>query len=349
MVNLKKISAIATGALFVGATLGTASAAFSGSMLASGGVAKAKLVVSTQNPDASGNAADKAAANTVNNAVSAANPCAGSSGGANCQYEYEGQDFDNNDSTKDDVTKTEVKGIHEGYWIANKTSGSESTLNLTSWELNASEFDSEKGFWFDANGDGKIDSSDDYIIKNDIKIIERKSTELTVMSALRLGNCEALEKKIIKIRGQKYYVKKFDAGADELTLIPVDEKTLLNSKVTQDMMDSALLIPGTDIKIGLQNLNVTNGTLISAQFAIIEGGVVTSYHDRDLVQSDPPIDKNVDMELLSNYVITIQYADPGSEFITLSIGKKSDEFKIADGDTNVLGYAKAAVDSGNDW
>jgi hypothetical protein len=50
------------------------------------------------------------------------------------------------------------------------------------------------------------------------------------------------------------------------------------------------------------------------------------------------------MELLSNYIITIQYADPNGEFVTLSIGKKSDEFKISDGDKNVLGYAKAVVD-----
>ncbi|HDH27520.1 MAG TPA: hypothetical protein ENH13_00140, partial [Euryarchaeota archaeon] len=135
MVNLKKISAIATGALFVGATLGTASAAFSGSMLASGGVAKAKLVVSTQNPDASGNAADKAAASTVNNAVSAANPCAGSSGGANCQYEYESQNFYGNENTTvDDVNKTKVGTGDEGYWIAKKTATNKS-LEITSWTL----------------------------------------------------------------------------------------------------------------------------------------------------------------------------------------------------------------------
>ena len=249
MVNLKKISAIATGALFVGATLGTASAAFSGSMLASGGVAKAKLVVSTQNPDASGNAADKAAANTVNNAVSAANPCAGSSGGANCQYEYENKNFYGNETTtEDDVTKTALTSTDEGWWIAKKT-GSSKSLNITSWTLNASSLDSKKGMKFDANGDGDVEDSGDYVIKNDVKIIERKSGELTVLSAYRLGNCEALVKTIIKIRGQKYYVKKFDGDADELTLIPVDEKTLLNSDNTQDMMDSALLIPGTDIKI----------------------------------------------------------------------------------------------------
>ncbi len=183
-----------------------------------------------------------------------------------------------------------------------------------------------------------------------MKIIERKTGELTVVSAYRLGNCEAIEKTIIKIRGQKYYVKEFDGDADELTLIPVDEKTLLNSQQTQDMLDSALLIPGTDIKIGLQNLVVNaTGDPTSAQFAIIEGGVVTSYLERDLVQSDPAIAKNTDMELLSNYIITIQYADPNGEFITLSIGKKSDEFKISDGDTNVLGYAKAKVDDSTDF
>jgi hypothetical protein len=129
MVNLKKISAIATGALFVGATFGTASAAFTGDMLVKNDAAAAKLVVSTQNPDASGNAADKAAAGTVNDAVGVANACAGSSGGATCQYEYDSQNFYGNETTDgDDVVKTAVTSSDEGYWIANKSAGGKTLM-----------------------------------------------------------------------------------------------------------------------------------------------------------------------------------------------------------------------------
>jgi hypothetical protein len=149
MVNLKKISAIATGALFVGATLGTASAAFTGSMLVSGDAAAAKLVTSTQNPDATGNAADAAAANTVNDAVSDKYSCAGSSGGATCQYEYDDENFYGNETTtEDDVTKTDVGTTQEGYWIAKKT-GANKSMEITSWTLDANSLDSKKGMKFD--------------------------------------------------------------------------------------------------------------------------------------------------------------------------------------------------------
>ncbi len=127
MVNLKKIGAIATGALFVGATFGTVSAAFSGDMLVKNNAAVAKLVTSTQNPDATGNAADKAAANTVKNAVSNKYSCAGSSGSANCEFKYTGQNI--NDRTDvytstvsgtngDDVEKTSTSGWNaDSGWI----------------------------------------------------------------------------------------------------------------------------------------------------------------------------------------------------------------------------------------
>ncbi|GBE56853.1 hypothetical protein BMS3Bbin16_01066 [archaeon BMS3Bbin16] len=52
----------------------------------------------------------------------------------------------------------------------------------------------------------------------------------------------------------------------------------------------------------------------------------------------------MDQELLSNYYIIVTKIDPAGKYINLAIGKKSDEFKITDGDTNVLGYAKAVVD-----
>jgi hypothetical protein len=118
----------------------------------------------------------------------------------------------------------------------------------------------------------------------------------------------------------------------------VDEKTLLNADETQDMLDSALLVPGTDIKIGLQNLNVTSQ---SADFAIIEGGVVTKFVHRD----GDDFDIGVELDLLSGYKIYLTDWDTtNQDWITLAIGKSSEEFKITDGDTDVLGYAEAVID-----
>jgi hypothetical protein len=70
MVNLKKISAIATGALFIGSTIGMAAAVDVPSgvsdMLAKNGVAKAQLVVGANAP---GQAADEASAKIIQDAV----------------------------------------------------------------------------------------------------------------------------------------------------------------------------------------------------------------------------------------------------------------------------------------
>jgi hypothetical protein len=98
MVNLKKIGAIATGALFIGATFGTAAAQFQSSMLvSSGGVVKAKMVTGTANPDASGLAADAASAGIINDAVGARFTVTG--GGANVEFGYDEQDLDDFDAT----------------------------------------------------------------------------------------------------------------------------------------------------------------------------------------------------------------------------------------------------------
>jgi len=73
MVNLRKVGAIATGALFVGATLGMAAAVtvpsdFKASMLADQGVAKAQLVVGANAP---GKTADEASAKIIADAAKA--------------------------------------------------------------------------------------------------------------------------------------------------------------------------------------------------------------------------------------------------------------------------------------
>jgi hypothetical protein len=47
-----------------------------------------------------------------------------------------------------------------------------------------------------------------------------------------------------------------------VTLVEVEEKLLLSASNTQDMLDTAILIPGTDIKIGMMDLTPTTTPLI---------------------------------------------------------------------------------------
>ncbi len=369
MVNLKKIGAIATGALFVGATLGTAAAVdFNSNMLVEAGAAKAKLVVGANAP---GLAADTASAEVINDAVEA--KFTTTTGGANIQFQYDEEDIDDTDSTVypnggtsgDDMEERDTKLISDideswlvtelSNWNTTGTKGNQTQLstnfrfckNLACQQTNAT---TSYGIWFDADGDGDIDKADDWPIYNDIFIVERTLPDITITPALRIGNASYLENDVVEIKGQEYWVKDYDSDNTEITLVPVSKETLLSADQTQDMLDAALLIPGTDIKIGMQNLTRSAG-VNSTKFAIIEGGVVTSFKFRDNATTDPLFIVGEDQELISDFFIVPVNVDVGNEIVELAIGKKTDEFEISDNDKNVLGYAsveiKERTDSGD--
>jgi len=357
MANLRKIGAIATGALFVGATLGSAAAVtFSPSMIVKDGAAVAKLVVGTKNPDASGLAADEASANSVGTTVST--KYTAPAAGANIQFKYDGQDIDGLTTTADDYIRSfanaQYTGLknNEGNWTSNNTVSAK-TANLTSWSIRPNDInyntgkDSKIGIRFDANGDGDVEDTDDQTIYNDIRIESVSTTDLQITPAMRvLGNLSAGAGKVFTLRGKKYYFKEYKSDQGKVTWIPTTEKTLFMPSDASGLLDAGVLVPGTDIKIALKG-----GSNTSAEFAIIQGGaIVETKTGKDITVATK------DLELLSDYFIaatTYRVAGTGTfaagDWVTLSIAKKSDEFSIYDDDKNVLGYAKAVIDKTSTW
>jgi|GEM_PF-6951104 len=361
MVNLRRIGAIATGALFIGATLGSAAAVtFSPSMVVKEGAAVAKLVVGTKNPDASGLAADDASAASINSAVSAKYTAPAT--GANIQFKYDSQDIDGITTTANDVSDNQGGGpnnkyavaystLKVDYWLANVTSNisTSKTLNATTWALNATDIkyntgkDSKIGIRFDANGDGDVEDTDDHTVYNDIRFDKVDTNELIIVPAMRTGNASANVGKVFTLRGKKYYFKEFKGDQDKVTWIPTTEKTLFRPNDAAGLLDAGVLVPGTDIKIALKGGNTT-----SAEFAIIQGGAII-----ETKTGKDTTNPTKDLELLSDYFIAataIGDADgngtyDAGDWVTLSLAKKADEFSIYDGDTNVLGYAKAVIET----
>ena len=273
--------------------------------------------------------------------------------GSNITVQFYKQDIDDDSSTQassaltsgDDVLQTEVNNSWERLWMSTRLSdiqGSSEIKLSSNFAISQNQTNnSEKyGFWYDATGDGDVKDDDDYPTYNDILFVDVGLSQLTIKPAMRIGDSINLVGKIFNLKSQDYFVKKFDSNDDEITLVAVDVKAFLDNDNTQDMLDSAILVPGTDIKIGMQNMDVGAG---SADFAIIEGGVVTSYKHRGQ-GVDPLFAGGNDLELLNDYYMYLTYIDPAGNYIKLAIGKKTDEFKVIDGDTNVLGYARAVVD-----
>ncbi len=359
MVNLKKIGVIATSALFLGATLGMASAAsFSSSMLVSNGVAKAKVVTGTANPDATGLTADEASAKVITDAVAAKYTT--TAGGAGITFVYEGQDIDDSSSTSgggtsasgDDFLKTTFTGNDSWdgvsivkswtFWASNISS------NIVGYQTGGTYLQqtntSEKyGIKYDATGDGDVKDSDDYVVYNEIKIEDAELSDITIKPIMRVGNASYLKNRVFKLKGQKYLMTGFTDDENKIDLVPVSQKNVVNATNTGDIISSAVTIPGTDLKIGLTDY--LSGSP-SAKFAIIEGGAITGYIVRDS-SSSPALSTTKDQELIDGYYIYPTKLEP--TYVQLTIGKTADKFSISDGDTDVLGYAKAVVDDDDGW
>jgi hypothetical protein len=379
MVNLKKISAIAASALFLGATLGTASAAtFQKNMLVQNNDAKAKIVTGTANPDASGLAADASSAATINSAI--ASTYSAVSGGANVEFAYDEHDLDDDDATAfpginvstgdrpgDDMQLVETAdNVWDERWMVTELSNLNNTpipagvpeiLNLSdNWpNWTRGEMDEDYavtiperfGIWLDADGDGDIEDDADWPIYNDVFIVDRTINDVVITPAMRVGNLSLLEAKIIELKNQEYWIKEFDSVDGDVDLVPINEEDLISAQQTQDMLDSALLIPGTDIKVGMQNLTVT-ASVLSAKFSVIEGGSITEFEFLDNSTTDPLFVEGTDTELVADFFIIPTAINVPDGFVTFAIGRKVDEITIGDGDRNVLGYAVAEVDEDDD-
>ena len=152
MVNVKKIGAIATGALFVGATFGMASAAVTvpsgiASKLASGGVAQADLVVGA---DAPGKTADTEAAKEIQDAVKA--NLAATVGG-DISIEFGSHDLHDNADTEDNFNATTFNANSDNTLLNLTEDSGGNTMNTQ--------------LRYDGNSDGDLkDSPEDYTIFN---------------------------------------------------------------------------------------------------------------------------------------------------------------------------------------
>ncbi len=365
MVNLKKIGVIAASALFLGATVGMAGAAsFSSSMLVDGGVAKAKVVTGTANPDATGLTADEASAKVITDAVAAKYTT--TSGGAGITFKYDHQDIDDKDTGEyndnvdgDDVTEisTNSSGWDEKWIVKNRGAlGLNMNTHLVGYAttyLQNSNNTEKYGIMKDGNTDGDVSDSNDYPLYNDIQIVDATLTDITVKPTLRVGNASYLKNKVIKLKGDDYLVQDYSDGTSKVTLVPVSEKTISKAANTGDLISSAVTIPGTDKKIGMTNLGyATNRTALAtwqdnATFAVIISGAIDAYEERDSTTSDKTLELDSDLELLSGYYTYVTAIT--SDSVTLAIGKEADKVSYSNGDTDRLGYAKVVVNDDDGW
>ena len=101
----------------------------------------------------------------------------------------------------------------------------------------------------------------------------------------------------------------------------------LVAESSEILLDNSILLPATDIKVGMIDYNPTLGT---ATFVIIERMFEMKYEDRDNIS---PGEK---LYLLPDYYFFVR--DTNEFYVTLSVSKRINEFAVADGDKYVLGY-----------
>ncbi len=109
-----------------------------------------------------------------------------------------------------------------------------------------------------------------------------------------------------------------NASTTTTTQQKCDNLTLIYFGQTLDMIDNSVLVPGTEKKIGLYHLDPAAG---SADFAIIEGGFVTSLNHRDR-GTTPPFnvgDHDLEITNLENYSIIIKEVDPINHYLIIEV------------------------------
>ncbi len=234
MVSLKKIGAIATGALFVGATVGMAGAVtvpadFKASMLADKGVAKAQLVVGKNAP---GKVEDTASAEVIQEAVKTKLAVTGV--GGDIKIEWQTEELDGNPETDDDADIPISKGDKGTYYFKNTS------------------------LLFDSDGDGKP-SDDDYKLYDGISWDSYgRSVDITpVLNATLPSGSTDYGYLDEKIRGHKYFVTRIDAS-DKIITIGIPQSQRLPAGKDEK---STWNIEGTDIVVEEVDSNAGRITL----------------------------------------------------------------------------------------
>ena len=319
MVSLKKIGAIATGALFVGATVGMASAVsvpsdFKASMLAENGVAKAQLVVGK---DAPGKDADTASAEVIKDAVAEKLAVSGVGGDIAISY------------GKDDLDDT---GGDDSFAYANNGTVIGDEVSLSPYDGKYLKFNDTStheltGLKFDADGNGKLSDDDDYVLYNMVYVYDALSSDIKLVyrpGFNALGD-------VAKIRGVKYAWTK-NTSSSEIKIAPAKDKTLMNySSPNKDYADPII----GDWRVQYVG-DATSGSLYFFKAGSYEGSVSIDQTSNDITDDTPS-------DFKSSYYMWVDLQSDGT--LKVVAASKADEITITDGQSDALGYAKAKIET----
>ncbi len=360
MVNLRKVGAIATGALFVGSTLGMATAVnvpsdFMASMLADSGEAKAQLVVGK---DAPGKTADEASAKIIQDKAETA--LADTVAGGDIELEYSHYRWDDTGSgTRANLTwqlgqtcphtPDAGSGCFAGtkWRVIGKTyTTSTQTGNITNVNKGSNGY-----LRIDSNADGDFKDAGDYNIYSGLYVIDGTSGTLQPVYNFSTDRDATYSPKsnsttswytrgvTFKVKGTRYTFAK-ETAAQEIVLAPTIRSSMAG--VTQDYLSSATTLDGTK-KIAFRKadgvthaLYFYDGTDFLGSVDINASG---SYDTGD--NATGGLIKNAELpSAMQDYRIWVK--ESGATAYVWAV-RKDDEFNVVDQQADVLGYSEVRV------
>ncbi|GBE54389.1 hypothetical protein BMS3Bbin15_00542 [archaeon BMS3Bbin15] len=370
MVSIKKIGAIVTGALFVGATVGMAAAismpsAFQSSMLASNGVAKAQLVVGKNAP---GKIADTNSADVIKEAVASKLNVSGVGGDVVVSY---GSD---NLNEAGDAVDT---------WLSSSLSGNATTtLKLGTSGAQSGDIayiGNDSSMKYDANGNGKVSDSVDYTLYDGVYVADgingvvrffndigkNKVSDFSTSTDTNLVTGD-----VVKIKGAKYAItSKSNWASGEISLGPAMLRTVSYSGTSPSSGNALVITGGYKVFYDVSNANSTNGTgalsfygstgyLGSYTFTINNGG--NGKYANATVGGSAIVDNTTTKKL--NSVSGLNLGDFGSKYniylvklsnstvttpwVSMVFVDKDTTATVTDGQSGFMGYGAAWINHG---
>ena len=332
MVNVKKIGAIATGALFIGATFGMASAAVTvpsgiASKLASGGVAKADLVVGA---DAPGVTADTESAKEIQDAVKAK---LASTVGGDISIEFGANEL------HDASSATPPTNGYTQDTLANQyNDASVNDINGTTLK-------------YDQNADGDLKDTDDYDLYNRVVITDRANGDIQFAQAVysdatySVGaavSTTLLNGEMFKVKGTKYILTDDDWSDADFEFGPAAfSKTVTSTTLDKD---NAIRVSG-EKKVLLDNSQqlwfYADGAVSDGPIAISTGVLNNTYADRAFKMTTTQIGSD-EFKPYSIYVF-----GNTSTSVKVTMVENAQKTKVTNDEEGVLGYSKAKVADSN--
>ena len=345
MVNVRKISAIAAGALFVGATLGMAAAVtvpsdFSKDMLAKNGEEQAQLVVGANAP---GKDADTESANVIKDAV--ADKLAVTGAGGDIEITYGDQDLDDNSGNNPDLWK-----------YTNNTVFGGQQLDLSDYEnkIDPDFVLVETGLLFDANGDGDLKDSDDYTLYDGVWILDGSDGTIKLGYVIDqhwkgdYANTTGgyLAGNAFKLKGKTYAlnsVSDFASGEIEI-----------GSAITKKVSDTGTVDPERAVVISgnwkvFYDFNASGNNRGVLYF--YDGNSLLDQYSFDTTTFSGPVKLNDDIsvgDFEDQYNIFLVKVNTTQDWASMVFVDKDTTVDITDEETDVMGYDSVWVNN-SDW